>query len=378
MNFSINDEQTMLADSISRFIDSDYDFRTRQKIVASDDGYSRDMWETFAALGWTAVPFAETDGGLGGGPIEMMLIMEQFGRGLVVEPYLANIVLAGGVLKRLATSAQREQWLAPLIAGELQAALAFAEPQGRFNTNNVQVTAKESGEAYVLSGKKTFVLNGGNADILIIPARTSGSSTEEAGISLFCIATDTPGVSRQRYPTVDGSQAADISLVDVKVFAANLLGNANDGHSTLQAVVDEATLAVCAEAMGVMQSLQDKTVEYTKNRVQFGVPISSFQSLQHRMVDTLMICEQSRSLLYWTVILNNSSDAKAASAISALKYQMGTAGIKLAEEAVQLHGGMGMTWEMDIGHYFKRMTAINILFGNADHHLDRYISYDQS
>lgn len=378
MNFSFSEEQTMLADSISRFIDSDYEFDTRQKIVASDDGFSHDMWQTFAELGWTAVPFNEADGGLDGGPIEMMLIMEQFGRGLVVEPYLANIVLAGGLLKRLATPKQREQWLAPLIAGELQAALAFAEPQGRFNPKNVLTTATKNGDAYVLSGKKTFVLNGGNADVLFIPARTSGSGTEENGISLFCISGDTSGIRRQRYPTVDGSQAADISLVDVKVPAENLLGNANDGCAMLQAVIDEATLAVCAEAMGVMQTLQDKTVEYTKNRVQFGVPISSFQSLQHRMVDTLMICEQSRSLLYWSVMLSNSADVKAAGAISALKYQIGTAGIKLAEEAVQLHGGMGMTWEMDIGHYFKRMSAINILFGNADYHLDRYISYAQS
>lgn len=378
MNFSLSEEQTMLADSISRCIDSDYDFDTRQKIVASNEGFSRDKWQAFAELGWTAIPFSEDDGGLDGGPIEMMLIMEQFGRGLVVEPYLANMVLVGGVLKRLATPAQRQQWLAPLIAGELQAALAFAEPQGRFSPNNVQTTATKTGDAYVLSGKKTFVLNGGHADVLIIPARTSGSSTATAGISLFCVAADTAGISRQSYPTVDGSQAADIALVDVKVAAKNLLGNANDGYATLQTVIDEATLAVCAEAMGVMQTLQDKTVEYTKNRVQFGVPISSFQSLQHRMVDTLMICEQSRSLLYWSVMLSDASDAKAASAISALKYQIGTAGIKLAEEAVQLHGGMGMTWEMDIGHYFKRMTAINILFGNADHHLDRYISGEPS
>jgi len=378
MNFSFSEEQTMLADSISRFIDSDYEFDTRQKIAASDPGFSHDMWQTFAELGWTAVPFSEADGGLDGGPIEMMLIMEQFGRGLVVEPYLANIVLAGGVLKRLATPKQREQWLAPLIAGELQAALAFAEPQGRFSPKNVLTTATKKGDAYILSGKKTFVLNGGNADVLIIPARTSGSSTEENGISLFCVNTDTSGITRQPYPTVDGSQAADISLADVNVPAENLLGSANDGYATLQAIIDEATLAVCAEAMGVMQTLQDKTVEYTKNRVQFGVPISSFQSLQHRMVDTLMICEQSRSLLYWSVMLSNTADVKAASAISALKYQIGTAGIKLAEEAVQLHGGMGMTWEMDIGHYFKRMSAINILFGNADYHLDRYVSYNQS
>ena len=304
--------------------------------------------------------------------------MEQFGRGLVVEPYLANIVLAGGILKKLATPEQRKQWLTPIIEGELHSALAFAEPQGRFYPKNIQTTAAKKGNAYVVNGKKTLVLNGGNADLLMIPARTSGSSDDEIGISLFCVAAETPGITRQSYPTVDGSQAADFSLVDVEVAAENMLGELDGGFLTLQSVIDDATLAVCAEAMGVMQTLQDKTVEYTKNRVQFGVPISSFQSLQHRMVETLMICEQTRSLLYWSVMLSNSSDANAASAISALKYQIGTGGVKLSEEAVQLHGGMGMTWELDIGHYFKRMSAINILFGNADHHLDRYISYDQS
>jgi len=378
MNFSLSEEQTMLADSIRKFIDSDYDFDTRQKIAATTEGFSRDMWRTFAELGWTAVPFSEDDGGLDGGATEMMLVMEQFGRGLVVEPYLANIILAGGVLKRLANSTQRERWLAPIIAGEMQAALAFAEPQGRFDPNNVKTRAVENGPHFTLNGKKTFVLNGGCAEILIIPARTSGADTAEDGISLFCVDANSPGVSRHNYPTVDGSQAAEVTFVDVEIAAEDLLGDLGSGFATLRVVIDEATLAICAEAMGAMQTLQDKTVEYTKNRVQFGVPISSFQSLQHRMVDTLMLCEQSRSLLYWAVMLSNSDDTKTTSAISALKYQIGNAATKLGEEAVQLHGGMGMTWELDIGHYFKRLTAINIMFGNADYHLDRYINNDQS
>ena len=364
----------MLADSVSRFIDADYDFERRQKFAASDSGYSESMWQTFAELGWTAVPFAESDGGLDGGPIELMLMMEQFGRGLVVEPYLANIVLAGGILRRIADDAQKARWMQPLIEGELQATLAFAEPQSRFDVANVITTARKDGECYLLNGKKSFVLNGDRAGLIIVPARTSGDQRDEAGISLFAVPGDTDGLSRQGYATVDGLRAAELALNDVRVTAECLLGQEDDGFATLASVVDEATLAVSAEAMGIMQKMHDKTVEYTKSRVQFGVPISSFQALQHRMVDTLMLCEQSRSLLYWSVMLADAADPQAKKAISALKYQVGTAGAKVAQEAVQLHGGMGVTWDLDIAHYFKRITAIDLMFGNSDHHLDRFIA----
>lgn len=373
MDFSISEEQSMLADSVSKFMENDYDFERRQEIAESDDGYSKELWHTFAELGWTAVPFAEDDGGLGGGPVELMLMMEQFGRGLVVEPYLANVVLAGGILRRSANAGQKSQWLTPLIEGNLQAALAFAEPQGRFNIADIKTTAQRDGNGFILSGDKILILNGGGAEILIIPARTSGEQTDEDGITLFAIAADSAGIKRQAYATVDAQQAADMTLSNVKADATAVLGEIGQGFNTLQDVVDEATLAVCAEAVGIMRTMHDKMVEYSKIRVQFGVPIGSFQALQHRMVETLMACEQSRSLLMWAVMLDTADNADTQRAVSAIKYQIGTAGINVAREAVQIHGGMGMTWELDIAHYFKRMTAIDLLFGNADYHLDRYI-----
>jgi len=364
----------MLADSVSKFIENDYDFERRQKIAESDDGYSLELWQTYAELGWTAVPFAEDDGGLGGGPVELMLMMVEFGRGLLVEPFLANVVLAGGILRRSADAGQKSQWLAPLIEGNLQAALAFAEPQGRFDIADIRTTAKANGKSFVLNGNKICVLNGADADIIIIPARTSGEQADESGITLFAIPAASAGVERRAYQTVDAQQAADITLTDVKAEAGAVIGEIGEGFSTLQDVVDEATLAVCAEAVGIMRAMLDKTVEYSKNRVQFGVPIGSFQALQHRMVEMLMDCEQSQSLLMSAVMLNTADNENKKQAISAMKYQVGTAGINVARESVQIHGGMGMTWELDVAHYFKRITAIDLLFGNADYHLDRFVN----
>lgn len=373
MDFRVSEEQSMLADSVAKFMQNDYDFETRQKIADSELGYSLDLWRTYAELGWTAVPFDEADGGLGGGPVELMLMMEQFGRSLLVEPFLANIVLAGGILRRAASATQKAQWLTPVINGELQVALAFAEPQARFDINNIATTATATDDGYLINGNKSLVLNGGSAKLLIIPARTSGGQEDTSGITLFAIAADNDGIERKAYKTVDAQQAAEIQLRNVKIPESAVLGNLDDGFATLQSVIDEATLAVCAEAVGIIRTMHDKTVEYTKNRVQFGVPIGSFQALQHRMVDTLMACEQSQSLLLWSTIANDSDAMEARQSIHALKHQIGTAGIHVGKEAVQLHGGMGVTWELDIAHYFKRLTAIALLFGNADYHLDKYV-----
>jgi alkylation response protein AidB-like acyl-CoA dehydrogenase len=378
MDFSVTDEQAMLADSVARFIDNDYDFDTRQKIAGGDARFSREMWQTFAELGWTAVPFDEADGGLGGGPVELMLMMEQFGRGLVVEPFLPTVVLAGGVLRRTANAAQKDQWLTPLIGGELQAALAFAEPQGRFDLADITTTATNEDTHYLLNGRKSFVLNGGDADLLIIPARTAGQARDREGITLFALAADAPGINRTPYPTVDAHSAAEIALTNVIAPPDSVLGGAGRGFETLRAAVDDATLAVSAEAAGILRTMHDKTVEYSKSRVQFGVPIGSFQALQHRMVDMLIACEQCRSLLLWTAMVAASGGDDAASAISALKYQIGRSGRLVAQEAVQIHGGMGVTWELDIAHYFKRFTAIETLFGNSDFHLDRYIDLSKA
>ncbi len=371
MDFSLNEVQQMLADSIDKFIANDYDFDTRQKYAGSDKGFSPEVWQTFAELGWTAVPFSEDDGGIGGGPIDIMIVMERFGRGLVVEPYLANVVLAGGVLKRTADEAQKERWLHPMIGGELQATLAFVEPQSRYELANVATTAERDGDSWVVNGRKGMVLNGGNADLIIVPARTSGAGTDSAGISLFAVPSDSSGLVVNAYATVDGHQAAEMTLDNVRLDADALLGDADQGFDVLDATVDEATLAVCAEAVGIMQTMKDKTIEYSKNRVQFGVPIGTFQALQHRMVDMLTDCEQSQSLLMYATMVASAGGEEAKRAISAIKYHVGTAGQAVGEEAVQLHGGMGVTWELDIAHYFKRLTAIGQMFGNADWHLDQ-------
>jgi alkylation response protein AidB-like acyl-CoA dehydrogenase len=371
MDFSLSDTQSMLADSIEKFIENDYSFESRQAYAESDAGFSADAWQMFAELGWTAVPFSEDDGGFDGGPIDMMVIMERFGRGLVVEPYLANIVLAGGVLKRAASDEQRARWLHPVIAGEIQATLAFVEPQARYDLANVATAASADGDNWIINGSKGYVLNGRNARLIIVPARTAGAQTDTGGITLFAIDASTEGVTIIDYPTVDGHQAAEVRFSDVRLGADAVIGEPGAAFPILDATVDEATLAVCAEAVGIMHVLKDKTVEYSKNRIQFGVPIGSFQALQHRMVDMLTECEQSRSLLMWATMLNAAGQADAKRAISSIKYMIGTTGRKVGEEAVQIHGGMGVSWELDIAHYFKRLIAIGQIFGNADWHLDK-------
>lgn len=371
MDFSFNEIQEMLDDSVGKFIANDYDFEKRQKYAASEKGYSPEAWQTFAELGWTSVPFSEEDGGFGGGPADLMVLMLRFGKGLVVEPYLANIVLAGGVLRRAANADQRERWLHPIIAGELQAALAYAEPQSRYDIANIRTAAVADGDGWVLNGAKGVVFNGGNAELLVVSARTSGGQTDTDGITLFAVPAGSDGLGIRSYPTVDGQQAAEIHFDNVAVDGSAVIGEPGRGFAALDAAIDDATLAVSAEAVGIMQVMTDKTVEYSKNRMQFGVPIGSFQALQHRMVDMFTDCEQSYSLLLWATMRAAQGEADARRAISSIKYQVGTVGRKVGQEAVQIYGGMGVSWDVDIAHYFKRLTTIDQILGNADWHLDR-------
>jgi len=371
MDLELNEIQAMLADSIEKFIVNDYDFETRQNYASSDPGYSKDVWQTFAELGWTAVPFSEDDGGFDGGPVEMMVVMERLGRGLVVEPYLANVVLAGGVLRRAANDAQKSDWLQSMIAGELQTTVAFVERQARYEVNDVSTTATKDGDSWVLNGAKSYVLNGDTAELMIIPARTSGDQSDRNGITLFGVATNSDGISIRGYETVDGLRAAEVSLKNVSVSADHVIGEVGEGYAALAGAIADATMAVSAEAVGIMTALTEKTIEYAKSRVQFGVPISSFQALQHRMVEMYTACEQSRSLMMWAAMTIADDDEESARAVHSLKYQVGIAGTRVGEEAVQIHGGMGVTWDLDVAHYFKRLTAINVLFGNADWHLDQ-------
>jgi len=374
MDLSISEEQSAIRDVISRFIENEYDFEKRMSIAEGDTAFDSDVYNFFVEQGFTAIPFSEEDGGLNGGPIETMLIMKEIGRGLVLEPYLENVILAGGVLKRLATDEQKSKWLSKIINGELQSTLAFTEPQSRFNLNDVATIAKDNGDKVIINGKKSFVLNGKEADIIIVPVRTSGSQTEAAGISLFVVESDLPGITKNNYKTVDGHSASEITFKNVEVNKDNLLGELGKGYQTLESTIDDAILAVCAEATGIMKSLHDKTVEYSKNRVQFGVPIGGFQALQHRMVDTLMACEETESILLWALTTNQDDSSSLKKAISGLKYQIGTAGKHVGQEAVQLHGGMGISWELDIAHFFKRLSSIEILFGNADFHMKRFLT----
>ena len=258
-----------------------------------------------------------------------------------------------------------------MIAGELHATLAFNEPQARYDLANIATTATPDGSDWLLSGHKGLVLNGGTSDLLIVPARTAGATGDEHGITLFAVAADNDGLSCNAYATIDGLRAAEITLNDVRVPGDAVLGEVDKGFSDLDATIDEATLAICAEAVGIMQVLKDKTVEYSKDRSQFGVPIGSFQALQHRMVDMLMACEQAQSLLMWAVMANATGSEESKRAVSSIKYMISTAGRELGEDAIQIHGGMGVTWDLDVAHYFKRLTAIGTLFGNADWHLDK-------
>ena len=373
MDFSFSEEQTLLQESIERFIRNDYSFNARQGIVKDQAGYDAANWRTFAQLGWLGVPFSEEDGGFGGTAIESIVMCEQFGKGLVVEPFLATVVLAGGAVRIGGDKAQRAAWLPGIAGGSIQGALAFAEPQGRYNLADILTTAERGEAGYVLNGHKTVVLNGPAADLLIVSARTSGKQRDADGVSLFIVPADTPGVSRRDYPTVDAFRASEVALENVCLADEALLGEAGQGLSILQRVIDEGTLAVGAEAVGCMEVLYKDTVEYCKTRKQFGQPIGKFQVLQHRMVDMFMEYEQAKSLMYMAAMrMDEGYGPQAQKAVSAFKVQVGTSGRFVGQNAVQLHGGMGMTDELRIGHYFKRLTMIDTLFGNVDFHLERF------
>lgn len=373
MDFSLSEEQTLLQESIARYMQNDYQFTERQKVVQSAEPFSATHWSSFAELGWLGVPFPEADGGFGGGAVESMVMWEQFGKGLVIEPLLATVVLAGGALKLAGGKAQKEAVLPGLIAGETQAALAFAEPQGRYNLADLTTKAESQGGGYRLNGHKAVVLNGPSADWLVVSARTSGKQRDAEGVSLFLVPATASGLSRRDYPTVDGFTASELSFADVQVGADALLGQEGGGLPVLEQVLDEGILAVGAEAVGCMEVLYKDTVEYCKTRKQFGQPIGKFQVLQHRMVDMFMEYEQAKSLMYMAAMRMDEGYGPAAQkAASALKVQVGKSGRFVGQNAVQLHGGMGMTDELNIGHYFKRLTTIDALFGNVDHHLRRF------
>ncbi|MBO6656374.1 MAG: acyl-CoA dehydrogenase family protein [Pseudomonadales bacterium] len=373
MDFSFSEEQSLLQDSVQRFIQNDYTFDSRQKLLKTDDGFSRDNWANFAELGWLALPFSEESGGFGGTAVETMILMEEFGKGLVVEPYVSTVIMAGSVIEAGGTAAHKEGALAEIMAGTKLASLAYVEPQARFNLADVTTTATADGDNYTINGFKGVVLGGPSADLLVVPARTSGDQKDESGITLFLVDASASGISKRDYPTIDGLQASEIHFESVSVSADDVLGEVGNGLSLLELGINNGILAVGAEAVGAMEVLYKTTVEYCKTREQFGQPIGKFQVLQHRMVDMFMEHEQAKSLLYMAALrMSEDDDIEARKAISALKVQIGKGGRFVGQNAIQLHGGMGMTDELNVGHYFKRITAIETLFGNVDHHLKKY------
>jgi pimeloyl-CoA dehydrogenase small subunit len=372
MDFSYSEEQTLLRNSIAKFLADNYSFETFRKITRADPGWRPDCWKQFAELGLLAAPLPEAHGGLGGGPVDTMIVMEEFGRTLVVEPYVQTVVVGGALLRLGGSEAQKKEWLPRIAEGTAVFAFAFAEPQGRYNFADLKTTAKKLGDAYVLNGQKAVVLGAPWADTLIVTARTAGGQRDGQGVSVFLVDKKTKGISTRDYPTVDGLRASEISFDNVEVPAANLIGTLDDGLKLVERATDEAIAAHCAEAVGAMKVLLDTTVEYSRTRKQFGVPIGKFQVLQHRMVDMFMNYEQSASMALMVTLKLGESEIQRKKAASAAKVQIGKAGRFVGQSAVQIHGGMGMTDELNVGHYFKRLTMIDTLYGNTDHHLKRY------
>ena len=374
MDFSFNEEQTLIQNQVEQFIQRDYDWETRQSLAESDLGFSQENWQKFAELGWLGISLSEEAGGFGGSAIETMIVMEEFGKSLVLEPFLETIVLGSSLIDLTGNAEQKKEVLSSVIEGNLQLALAFTEPQSRFNLSDITTEAKEDGKNYLLNGFKSVVMNGPSANQFIVSARTANNQRDIKGISLFLVDANSEGISTRNYKTVDGRRASELTLENVKVSADSILGSLDKGYEFLEKGVDIATLAICAEAVGIMEILYKTTVEYSKTREQFGQPIGKFQVLQHRMVDMFMEYEQSKSLLYMATMkhVENAPDSK--KAISGLKYQIGKAGKFVGQESIQIHGGMGVTDELNVGHFFKRLTTIGTIFGNTDFHLKRYSS----
>ena len=372
MDIQLTEEQELLRGSLQRLLRDRYDFDARRKIVATDEGWSRKHWSAFAELGLCAAPFQESSGGLGGGPLATMIVMREFGRNLVVEPFLETVVLAGGLIEDVGSQAQREVFLPQIMAGESIWALAWAEGRSRYDFNNVATTARRQGEVYVLNGTKATVIGAPWADKLIVSARTSGEPRDRSGVSLFVVDRQSANLHLQSFKTIDGRRAAEITLMNVQVPASQLLGTEGEGVAALEACRDRAIAALCAEAVGAMSELNSVTLEYAKTRKQFGVALGTFQVLQHRMVDMFIALEEAISLTQHLNLSLATGEPHGSKLASGAKSKVGYAARFIAEQAIQLHGGMGMSDELSVGHYFKRIASINVQFGDPTYHLMRY------
>ena len=373
MNFEYTEDRRMLADSLGRLLREQYGFETRERIVASPEGWSREHWDRIAELGAIGLLFGEADGGYGGSGFDIALVFEQLGRGLVVEPFLGALMV-GRALAAAGSDPQRET-LGEIIAGRCIAALAHEEPDSFYDLAWIRTRARRQGGGWVLDGAKAVVAQAEAANLLLVSARTAGEPGEAAGISLFLVPAKTAGVSMRGYPLIDGGRAAEVTLTQVAVDADALLGREGEGHALLERAVGAGLVALCAESLGAMDAAKEATLDYLRTRKQFGVPIGSFQALQHRMADVLLEVEQARSaVINAAAALDEPDRAKRERALSAAKVTAGRVGTQVAEESIQLHGGIGMTWELPLAHYAKRLVMIDHRLGDEDHHLERYIA----
>lgn len=372
MDFNFTSEQDQLRDTVAKLVAQKYDFDTRRKVAKSEAGWRPEMWSQFAELGLLGASFTEAEGGFGSGPIEAMIISEEFGKGLVIEPYLQTVVIGGNFFRHGGTDAQKEEHIAGIIGGETRFAFAYSEPKSRYDLHDVSTTAKKDGAGYTLNGHKAVVIGAPFATHLIVTARTSGGQRDTSGISVFLVPKGAKGVTTRDYPTVDGLRASEVYFENVSVGADAVIGKVDGGLPLIEKVVDNAIAALCAEAVGCFKVLNEATISYAKQRKQFGQPIANFQVLQHRMVDMFMAAEQAASMTFMVTLKLDEADKARKMAASAAKVQIGKAGKLVSQDAVQIHGGMGMTDELNVGHFFKRVTMIESQFGNTDWHLRRY------
>lgn len=372
MDFSLSDEQRMLKDTLERFISEDYTFEHRRAWMQSDVGFSREIWLKLSELGLLGLLVPEADGGFGGGGVEQMLLMQAVGRGLVLEPVFASAVLAAAVLRRAASAEQKARWLPGLLAGERLFTLAYDEREARGEPAWIAARARREGAGFVLDGCKTAVPHGDNADHIIVAARIEGEPGARDGLGLFCIERGASGLTVRGYPTVDGLRAADLTLDGVRVADGDVIASPGAAGEALDYAVDCALAALAAEAVGAMEALLEMTLDYLKTRKQFGVPIGQFQALQHRAVDMRASLEQARSLSILAANRLEDEPAERARACAAAKVMAGRSARHVGQEAIQLHGGIGMTLEYAAGHYFKRLTVIDHSLGGADCHLERF------
>ena len=378
MNFDLTEEQSMLVDSVQRFVSDNYSLDQRQAYIRGKGGFSSDNWQTMAELGWLAMSLPEEVGGFGGNQLETMLLMEQFGKGLVAEPYLSTVVLGADLIANAAQDPIKNELLAELAAGNTHLSLAFAEAQARFDMHDVTTRATACDGGYELSGHKAVVMQAGTADYLIVSARTAGGDRDVRGITLFLVDKNGDGLQVSAAPIVDGQHAGEVKLDGVIVPETHVLGSIDEGFALLQMAQMNGILALCAEAVGAMEVLYKDTVEYIQEREQFGHPLAQFQVLKHRVVDMFMDYEQAKSLLYRATLEVTQTGLGAMKTVHALKHFVGKVGIEMGEQAVQSHGGMGMTEELRLGHYFKRLLVLDTQFGNSDYHLEQFCDFEQA